>query len=75
MMEKIYKTYSWGGMEGRDLEADYWVSAEAAKEAAAKDNWNTGYTLYEVTLTVGENGRIKMTETKIGTLESGADRK
>lgn len=66
MMNTYYKTTSWGGMEGRCLETEYFDTEENARKYAEADNWNTGYKFFKCTATVDEYGRYKVTEEKIG---------
>lgn len=73
MVINFYRTTSWGGMEGRDLEISNWVSERAAREAALSDTWNEDYTLYLVTLTITSNGRIIEDEQKLEKIPSGRE--
>ena len=57
-MKEIYyfRTYSWGGMEGRTQVIRNFETIELAKEDAINDTWNEAFTLYEIKLTF--NGRV-----------------
>lgn len=70
----IYRTRAWGGMELRDMVVTDWVTEEAAREAAKKNDWNYGYVLYKVEYTVEANGRIVEIETRLGEIEGGRHR-
>ncbi|MBQ7104980.1 MAG: hypothetical protein IJN90_03910 [Bacilli bacterium] len=49
---KFYRTYSWGGVEGRDIEKRDFVTESLARKDALLDTWNNGFSLHEVTLTI-----------------------
>lgn len=66
-----FKTRSWGGMEGRDIDVRKFETEELAREDALKETWNDGFTLYKVEMVF--NGTITETETKIGNIECGRD--
>lgn len=68
--DAIYKTVSFGGMEGRDREVRYFSSEEAARENALKDTWNDGFTLYEISFKDNDKG----VERSIGRIESGREK-
>ncbi len=55
-MKKIvfYRTSSYGGMEGRDLEKRDFETKELAMENALYDDWNDHFLLFEVTMTFDE---------------------
>jgi len=74
-MNIFYRTFSRGGIDGRDLKIDNWVTEEAAREAALKDTWNSDYTLYRVQLIFESNGRITEKQTKIGDIPCGYELK
>ena len=59
---KFYRTYSYGGMEGRTVETRDFETEKLARENAIQDEWNTNFYLYEMTMTF--DGEIK-TEGKI----------
>ena len=65
MMNTMYKVTAYGGMDGRRYIEDYYATKEAAYEAVRKETWNDVCDIYEVEMTVAENGKIKATETKI----------
>lgn len=44
----LFKTYSYGGLEGRDIEVKTFATIEQAKQDALNNTWNSGYQLYEV---------------------------
>lgn len=73
MVINFYRTKSWGGMEGRDLEISNWISETAAREAALNDIWNEDYTLYLVTLTITSSGRIIEDEQRLEKIPCGRE--
>lgn len=68
---RMYRTYSYGGMEGMDLETRTFETIELAKVDAKNDTWNSDFTLYEVILTF--NGVITETENFIEKILCGRD--
>ena len=44
----FYRTYSYGGMEGRTEEVRNFETVELAVEDALKDTWNEQFKLYKV---------------------------
>ena len=65
MMNTMYKVTAYGGMDGRRYTEDFYATKEAAYEAVRKETWDDVCDIYEVALTINENGKIKATETKI----------
>ena len=65
MMNTMYKVTAYGGMDGRRYTEDFYATKEAAYEAIRKETWDDVCDIYEVALTINENGKIKATETKI----------
>lgn len=63
MMNTMYKVAAYGGMDGRRYIEDYYITKEAAYEAIRKETWNDICGVYEITMVVNENGKIKA-ETK-----------
>ena len=55
----FYRTWSYGGMEGRTLEKRDFISIEDAKQNALNDTWNDSFALYEISLMVYDKGEIK----------------
>jgi len=49
---KFFRTYSWGGVEGRDIEKRDFVTESLARKDALLDTWNSGFSLYQVTLSL-----------------------
>ena len=73
-MMVIFRTISWGGMEGRDIETKDFLTDAAAREDARNNTWNSDYTLYKVEFMVDEATReVKQVKTKIGDIECGKD--
>lgn len=66
-----FKTRSYGGMEGRDIETRKFETEELARENALKETWNDCFTLYKVEMVF--NGTITETETKLGRIKCGRD--
>lgn len=66
-----FKTRSWGGMEGRDIDVRKFETEKFARENALKDTWNYDFTLYKVEMVF--NGTITEIETKLGKIECGRD--
>ena len=67
----FYRTYSYGGMEGKTLEKKDFETEYLAKLNAMSNNWNSDYTLYEVTIEF--NGVIKKSEKFLGKIPCGRD--
>lgn len=68
----FYRTYSWGGEEGRTLEKRDFETIDLAIDDARKDTWNTGFTIAEVRLMF--NGRIEESIMGFeGNIKSGRD--
>ena len=65
MTNTIYKVTSYGGMEGRTFEVDYYNTEDNAKNRIANDDWNSGFRLYKVTITVNEKGKLITKEEEI----------
>lgn len=59
---KFYRTYSWGGMEGRDIEKRDFVTESLARKDALLDTWNNGFSLHQVTLTLDKEVTEKIEE-------------
>lgn len=73
-MMVIFRTISWGGMEGHDIETNDFITEAAAREDARNNTWNSDYTLYKVEFMVDETtGKIKQVKTEIGNIECGRD--
>lgn len=72
-MKEIYyfRTYSWGGMEGRTQVIRNFETIELAKEDAINDTWNEAFTLYEIKLTF--NGRVVENERFLEKIACGRD--
>ena len=70
---KVYRTYSYGGMEGRDIIKRTFETIELAKENAKNDTWNDGFRLYEVVITF--DGSVTEAENFIGEIACGRDAK
>lgn len=74
MMNTMYKVTAYGGMDGRRYIEDYYATKEAAYEAVRKETWNDVCDIYEVELTINENGKIKAIETKIARPHTARER-
>ena len=70
-MNVFYMTTSWGGESGRTLEKDYFISEQAAKDFALKNNWNSGYELYKVESKITPEGEIRFSKIFISKIPSG----
>lgn len=72
-MEKIkmYRTYSYGGMDGTTLEKRTFKTMELAIANAKKDKWNSDFSLYEVIINF--NDEITETENFIKDISSKRD--
>ena len=57
----FYRTWSYGGTEGRNLEKRNFDTIENAEKDALEDVWNYSFSLEEVTLSVNDKGRISET--------------
>ena len=68
-----YKTYSYGGMEGRTREEDKFETEEIARDYALRNTWNDNYTLYKVDVTL--QGRITEEETFLCCIPCGRELK
>lgn len=67
----FFRTYSLGGMEGRNREIRNFETIELAKENALNDTWNDNFQLYGVKLIF--DGKITETETFLENLVCGRD--
>lgn len=68
---KMYRTYSYGGMDGTTLEKRTFKTMELAIANAKKDNWNSDFSLYEVIISF--NDEIAETENFIKDIASKRD--
>ena len=59
----IYRTRSFGGMEGRTVQVRDFETEKDARENALNDTWNDGFALYKVTVTL--NGKFEMMGIKL----------
>ena len=64
-MMTMYKITAFGGMEGRDYRTYYYDTLENAYNHIREETWEGGHTLYELNVTVNENGLYTATETKL----------
>lgn len=60
---EFYRTYSFGGGDGRTIVFREFETEELARQNALEDTWNDGFKLYKGVITL--NGRITQTETYI----------
>ena len=67
----FYRTYSYGGMEGRTKEVRNFETVELAVEDALKDTWNEQFKLYKVKMIF--DGKIIEEEKYIEPLVCGRD--
>lgn len=67
----VFRTYSYGGTEGRDVTKRTFETIELAKENAKNDTWNSGFSLYEVVITF--DGIVTEKETFIEEIICGWD--
>ena len=70
---KFYRTYSYGGMEGREKVVRNFETIRLAVENAANDTWTDNFKLYEVKMTF--NGVITESEKYLENLTCGRDLK
>ncbi len=68
---KVYRTYSYGGYEGRDIVKRTFETIELAKANAKNDTWNNNFRLYEVVITF--NGVVTEVENFIEEIPCGRD--
>jgi len=50
----FWRTKSYGGSDGSDIIVRNFETPEIAKQDALEDDWNSGFFLYEVTLTFND---------------------
>ena len=70
-MNVFYMTTSWGGQDGTTLEKEYFISEQAAKDSALKNDWNSGYALYKVEIEITPEGEIRFNKIFISKIPSG----
>ena len=68
---KFYRTYSYGGVEGRDKVVRNFETIRLAVENAVSDTWNDNFKLYEVKMIF--NGVITESEKFLENLTCGRD--
>lgn len=69
----VYRTYSYGGTEGKTVEKRTFETEQLARENAKKDTWNDDFSLYRVVVTI--DGIICEREEFIGKIICGCDEK
>lgn len=67
----VYRTYSYGGVDGREVEKKTFETIKLAKENAKNDTWNSGFKMYEVVITF--DGIVTEKETFIEEIICGRD--
>ena len=68
---KFYRTYSYGGEEGKSIEKREFETIPLAKQDAINDTTNTDFLLYEVTMVF--DGKITETKKYLCDLVCGKD--
>ena len=68
---KYFRTYSYAGMEGTDLEKRDFETIELAKNDALNDQLNSNFNLYEITMIL--DGKITETTKYLGQITCGKD--
>lgn len=68
----VYRTYSFGGMEGRDKEVRTFETESLARTNAMVDTWNDNFSLYRVEIIF--DGWVREEETFIATIPCGRDK-
>lgn len=74
MMNTVYKVTAYGGMDGRRSIEDYYATKEAAYEAIRKETWNSICGVYEVEVTINDNGKIITKDTAIARPHTARER-
>ncbi len=72
-MKKIeyFRTYSYGGENGKELEVRNFETPELAKDDAINDLVNTNFTLYQINMVF--DGKITETKKYLGQIVCGKD--
>ena len=74
MMNTVYKVTAYGGMDGRRYIEDYYTTKEAAYEAIRKETWHEICGVYEVEVTINDNGKIITKDTAIARPHTARER-
>ena len=74
MMNRVYKVTAYGGMDGTRYIEDYYATKEAAYEAIRKETWNSICGVYEVEVTINDNGKIITKDTAIARPHTARER-
>ena len=74
MMNTVYKVTAYGGMDGRRKVEDLYATKEAAYKAIRKETWNDISGVYEVKVTINDNGKIITEETAIARPHTARER-
>lgn len=68
---EYFRTYSYGGEDGKQLEVRDFETPELAKEDAISDMVNTNFTLYQINMVF--DGKITQTKKYLGQIVCGKD--
>ncbi|MBQ2946978.1 MAG: hypothetical protein IJE04_03915 [Bacilli bacterium] len=68
---EYFRTYSYGGEDGRELEIRNFETPELAKDDAISDMKNTHFSLYQISILF--NGRITESKKYLGQIVCGRD--
>ena len=68
---EYFRTYSYGGEDGRELEIRNFETPELAKDDAISDMKNTHFSLYQINILF--NGRITESKKYLGQIVCGRD--
>lgn len=66
-----YRTYSYGGLDGKDLEIRNFETIELAKEDAISDIKNNNFALYQISMVF--DGKITESKKYLGQIVSGKE--